>query len=690
MQFLPSILSGALLSGVLRIWATQSGPEGIIEVLHGAVLLPIAFTAGWPLRKYLPAKKTSYLAGDVAALLFFALTYRWPAAWALAIPISAWAMERGKGSWPAILLTAALCRLFSELLGSSWIELAVAGLAIVPAYLLGQVSKAETNPHSPAAPLWRRALHGAHWTLLSVAAVHVLQILSPVARASSVALLLAAAVAHAIFNYKKIRITASQRTLLFALAWISLPGLLDRGLYPLLSNSMFWILGWVLVIAPWGVALGAPARTPTSWLGVFAMAALIQADSRLVTDPRIFALALGLLLIPELFFERPLKAAKLALTATTIVVIGLTQVHRLSAGPDEQILDSMERLGRTLTVIQPSGSQDVQLRDRFHLRVLSSESSKELRRQGLLPFRLHNGSPLKRLLIFGATNPFAASSALELPGVERLTWVDPDGGLFAMSRWWISREAAANTKTRNERVISSPSRFFKNFSDTSWDAVVLSPATPWSEEGSAHFDPGLPALVRDRIYADGIAIQWIQIQQWSEPTLTELVRRWNEAFEGRVELWRSDLSPYSPYLAIVARGPSAPMELTDSTLKLPDRLLGAVVPSLSLRLTNAQGLRELLLSAGTHRPELENAWYLARQRLKGGDARLDTPWLIRRFSSANSRLGGPSEGGLRYTHAALLWANGEADWTKERSRALALLGFDPTEDLYRELFPAAK
>jgi hypothetical protein len=188
------------------------------------------------------------------------------------------------------------------------------------------------------------------------------------------------------------------------------------------------------------------------------------------------------------------------------------------------------------------------------------------------------------------------------------------------------------------------------------------------------------------LFADGVAVQWVAIQQWTEPTLLELIRRWATAFDGRIELWRGDLSPSSPYLAIVARGPSPSSRLEVAPATLPDRLIGSPLPALSLRLADTEAVRNLL-SPGASRPRIENPWLMAEAARGHREAALGPEWLLQKFSIDSSRLGGPSEGGLVYTRAALEWLRGERDWEKDRSKAVKLMGFDPTDDLYRDLFP---
>jgi hypothetical protein len=693
---LPAILAGALLSGAMRLWA-NAGSSDTAEVLFAATLLPGAALGAWLLGRWQGLQRRGfYMVGDLLSLLLYGLASHRAELWVLAVPVSVWAVLRGQRQGGIALLTAALCRVLANILGTESVETVVVSLAIVPLFVTRPSAKtAFVSPANLAfepKQLLAQVAEGVQWALIFFASFHAIVVISPVAQGPLVALLLGIAAARVFADFKKIVLAPLDRVLLFSLAWLVFPGLLDRNLYPLLSSTAFWAVGWFMAIVPWGASLGpAPAAaSPVFWVGVLAAAGLARLEPKFVTEPGWLAGSLAVTLLPTLYCAWPAKHMRKGswvLVSFGIAAVAATSFLRLGAGPEERVLDGVLRIGRILSVVRPIESKAVTLRDRFHQRSLSSETDQELRRQGLLPFRLHSGSPLKRLLVLGAGNPYAVSSALELPELARLTWVDADSSMFELSRWWTSAEAAKNSGTRAERIVARPDRYLRDPGANHWDAAVVSPVTPWSEEGTAYYSPGLPALIRDRLYADGVAIQWVQTQQWTESELFELFRRWREAFDDRVELWRSDLSPYSPYLAIVARGAGASTDLRGARpSELPDGLFKNPFTSLSLRLTDASGLQELMGPPVSRRPPIDNAWLSAMRRSRGDDL-LGPSWLIRRMEAPARRLGGPSEGGFRYTRAAIQRAQKQVGWQRERVVAVEQMGFDPTDHLYQELFP---
>lgn len=520
------------------------------------------------------------------------------------------------------------------------------------------------------------------WVVLAAASIHRLQVLTPVAGGSEAGLCLAVVAASIAAWRWNWRLQAWQRSALFVGAWLSLPGLLDRSYYPWFSGRLVWPIGWMLVLAPWSLLLSVSRPRATSWkqwTGEIVTAGLTVAALLLwpawITSNFALALTLAGLLIAQ---GVPVRPRSVATHVLPLLLLALSDPARLAAAPGERIRDQASRVGRTLSVVQSAEGEDVLLRDRFHSVLLSTANAQAAKRAGLLPFRLHPSA--KRILLLGATNPPLASAALEVQP-DRLTWIDPEVLLFSLSRWWTSELAARNRHTLIKRVIQPIHKYLRS-DEEYYDVAVIAASAPWTAEGSAAVRGELPGLVHDRLYPDGIAIQWIHLHQWTEPRLAELIQRWRDAFGERVELWRADLSPSSPAYAIVARGKTAAPETDlNPNAVLRDSLIGLRTPSFSLRIASSKGLAAVIPNA-RERIGLENPWIAASlRRLR--EPVLDARWIIQRFSSEARAIGGPPEGGLLYTEAWVAKEEGRP-WMETQAKAVRLLGFNPDE-LYPEM-----
>ncbi|MGZ6311600.1 MAG: hypothetical protein ACXWOH_13280, partial [Bdellovibrionota bacterium] len=169
------------------------------------------------------------------------------------------------------------------------------------------------------------------------------------------------------------------------------------------------------------------------------------------------------------------------------------------------------------------------------------------------------------------------------------------------------------------------------------------------------------------------------------------VASWREVFGDSVTLWRADLLPDAPVVALIAQGKQdrkAEQESAGGSLPpTHDALLGNLPGLLSLFVADHSGLDQQLgnlKAAPFHAgfPQLELTSTLDRE-LSG--SLISNDYLLRYLASLNPE-DGPSYGSLLWTRAVLKARDDRPDWGDDRQNAIKFLGFDPKAE-YPDALP---
>jgi len=218
---------------------------------------------------------------------------------------------------------------------------------------------------------------------------------------------------------------------------------------------------------------------------------------------------------------------------------------KLRASQGEKLLAVQEGSHGIVAVVEQPGSRRLKL-DNFYV-LGGTASLGDERMQAHIPLLLHPAP--RRVAFLGFGTGITAGGALLHP-VEQITAVElvPEV-VTAAKTHFAEANLGINVAPRAEIVVEDARNFLRG-AGRQFDVIIGDLVVPWRRGESALYSAEHFAAAHRALAPGGLFCQWLPLFQLSEEEFRIVVATFLDEFR-RATLWRGDLSPNQPALALV-------------------------------------------------------------------------------------------------------------------------------------------
>jgi spermidine synthase len=156
------------------------------------------------------------------------------------------------------------------------------------------------------------------------------------------------------------------------------------------------------------------------------------------------------------------------------------------------------------------------------------------------------------VMVIGLASGITAGEVLHYP-VERLDILEINEQVVAASRRfdpWNNR-VLSDPRTR---LIIQDARAHLQLTDQAYDVIISEPSNPWMAGLAALFTREFFAHARDRLYADGVFVQWMHAYQMDWETFSLVGRTFADVFPNNLLAIMNPSKPDGDYLLVGFKG----------------------------------------------------------------------------------------------------------------------------------------
>jgi spermidine synthase len=207
-----------------------------------------------------------------------------------------------------------------------------------------------------------------------------------------------------------------------------------------------------------------------------------------------------------------------------------------------------------VAVVQAGGHQRIKL-DNFYV-LGGSASTGDERMQAHLPLLLHPAP--KNVAFLGLGTGITAGAALLHP-VEHVTALEIVPDVVAVARDYFRTANLGVVDDRRVDCVVEDGRNFLRGTGRKFDVIVGDLFVPWRRGEAGMFSLDQFASARQALAPGGIFCQWLPMFQMSEAEFNIVAASFLDVFP-QTTLWRGDLAPDLPAVALVGHTDSAPID----------------------------------------------------------------------------------------------------------------------------------
>lgn len=286
-------------------------------------------------------------------------------------------------------------------------------------------------------------------------------------------------------------------------------------LIPLLGSRATVLAGALLSIA---IALVALVRA-------------IPKDRRLAGLAGGAALAAAALALASPKWDPRVLTAGVYRPGSAQCVGGVTEMTEKSRSPvaravsRDSLLSFREGLNATVSLHRPAGTEDLVLKIGGKSDASTGDAETQVL-SGHFPFMFVADSG--RTAVIGHGSGMTLESILA-EGARSVEVIEIEEAVLAASRWFHRPDADPLDDPR-VRVILEDGRTHLAVSRALYDVIVSEPSNPWVAGNNNLFTLEFYRLVRSRLAAGGVFVQWVQLYELSPQTLASLLTTFRSVF----------------------------------------------------------------------------------------------------------------------------------------------------------------
>jgi spermidine synthase len=345
------------------------------------------------------------------------------------------------------------------------------------------------------------------------------------------------------------------------LSWLGvptvlLPTLLSGMVLPLLmdlagagsAKPAGHVLGWLLAVNTAGAIAGAllGAFECPRWLGLWGtlagtgIAMIMAGAGGFAFSPRgsPAALATGGLAIALVLVWDPAPLPRV----------------KIREAKGEKVVALHESSYGIVAVVDAGADRRIKL-DNFYV-LGGTASTGDERMQAHLPLLLHPAP--RRVAFLGLGTGITAGAALFHP-VERVTVLEIVPDVVAVARDHFRTANLGVVNDQRVECVVEDARNFLRATERKFDVIVGDLFVPWRRGEAGMFSLGQFASARRALAPGGIFCQWLPMFQMSEAEFNIVAATFLDVFP-QTTLWRGDLAPDLPALALVGHTDAEPID----------------------------------------------------------------------------------------------------------------------------------
>jgi spermidine synthase len=242
-----------------------------------------------------------------------------------------------------------------------------------------------------------------------------------------------------------------------------------------------------------------------------------------------------------------------AVAVTACVLIGAGRLPRTytNAARGERVLAVAEGSHGIVAVTQSAQSRRLKLDNSYVLGGTAAVGDERM--QAHLPLLLHPAP--RRVAFLGMGTGITAGAALLHP-VERIVAVEIVPQVVTLSRSHFADANLGLIDAPRAAVVVADARVWLRATAERFDVIVGDLVVPWRHGEAGLFAAEHYAAVRAALAPGGLFCQWVPAFQLTERELSIVVATFLDAFP-RATLWRGDVAPDRPALALIGHAEGA-------------------------------------------------------------------------------------------------------------------------------------
>lgn len=191
------------------------------------------------------------------------------------------------------------------------------------------------------------------------------------------------------------------------------------------------------------------------------------------------------------------------------------------------VLYAKEGVASTIVVRQePDGSRSIQTNE-FVAAGTSYLFLRNQRMMGDLPLLVHADPKRALVICFGTGTTIGA--LLQHPGIERVTSVEIDEGIFAAAPFFESANHGARDEPRVEKHVDDGRNFIR-YTDERFDIITSEPLHPKRAGTVNLYSEDYYRLAKSRLAPKGVLAQWLPLHAFQPDEFKSVVRAFKNVF----------------------------------------------------------------------------------------------------------------------------------------------------------------
>ncbi|MCP1727562.1 spermidine synthase [Natronospira proteinivora] len=238
-----------------------------------------------------------------------------------------------------------------------------------------------------------------------------------------------------------------------------------------------------------------------------------------------------------------------------LLVLDTGQLNRLQLAPGERVIELVEGAHATAAATERDGHRLIRVNNFYRLGGTGALDSE--RNQARIPLLVHPDP--ESVFFLGLGTGITAGAAGDFP-VEVITICELLPEVIQLAERHFNEPARGLFDDERVRIRAEDGRNCLAGSRRQHDVIISDLFTPWRAGTGNLYTVEHYEIVKSRLAENGVFAQWLPLYQLSREEFETIARTINSVFP-QVVLWRGDMYPKGPIVALIAYGEETTLPL---------------------------------------------------------------------------------------------------------------------------------